>query len=174
MLGGNRKGTRAFTDAITGGAGALPVASAPARADTSIGSPSGVPVPCTARAATLLGSQPLVTSALATSDCTTSRFSAPWRRSDHAAGYAEESAPDSTLHAWRHLCRHYSYLRCSALCGQEASAGITCCEGPLGEVRLLERPSWLTALPHISASAGRCGPAAAECNNMATMASPRP
>jgi hypothetical protein len=84
LLGSTRKGTRAFTDAITGGACAFPVASAPARADTSIGSPNGVPVPCTARAATLLGSQPLVTSALATSACTKSRFSAPRRRSDYA------------------------------------------------------------------------------------------
>jgi hypothetical protein len=28
-----------------------------------------------------------------------------------------------------------------------------CCAGPLGAVRLLERPSWLTALPASSASA---------------------
>jgi len=82
LLGSTRKGARAFTDAITGGPGAFPVASAPARADTSMGSPNGVPVPCTARAATLLGSQPLVTSALATSACTKSRFSAPRRCSD--------------------------------------------------------------------------------------------
>ena len=32
------------------------------------------------------------------------------------------------------------------------ASGDTCCEGPLGAVRLLDRPSWLTAEPETTAA----------------------
>lgn len=62
----------AFTEARTGGTGALPAARAPLSAETSMGSPSGVPVPCTTSTATLPGARLPESSAFATSACSTS------------------------------------------------------------------------------------------------------
>ena len=51
----------------------------------------------------------------------------------------------------------------------------TCWDGPLGAVRLLDRPSWLTALPQAIARAPCCTFSALHpCKTLATIASPRP
>ena len=103
-------------------------------APISIGSPSAVPVPCISRARHSAGAS----SASAMAVLMTCKVT--------------HTASDALCHGWTSQDLDPIVFMPSGIrqlsCQRRQACGLACCwDGPCGAVKLLERPSWFTAVP---------------------------